>query len=463
MYKMRDTKNMLKHYDYDLIVIGTGSGGATAASEAARMGKRVAVVEKGKIGGDCPNYACVPTKSLLHVAETFDMVKSANAYGISMAWPKVDLKKVHTWVNRVRSHTAAAKTAELFDDEGIDVIDGEARFVSSHEIRVGKRHYSASNFLIATGASISIPPIYGLERTGFITYLEAGDMDKAPKSVAIIGGGLVGVEYAFIYSSLGIKVDLIEGCDRIIMAEDAEATELIQEIMEARGIKLHLSVTVHDVLKRDGKKVVTLKKGEKSFTISAHEVLVATGMAPNTDLDLEKAGVGYDKKGIIVNDYLQTSQPHIFGAGDVVGPFKLSATGMLQSLMAVRNMFAGKKTKVDYDIVPRCLFVDPEFSAVGVTEEKLKEHKVKYKKGVTSLTKVARANSDNVQQGFVKVLTMSDGTIVGASIVSPRAGEMIHELALAMKLGAKASDIAQMIHVYPSYSEAVKIACSEIK
>ncbi len=454
---------MLKRYDYDLIVIGTGSGGSTAASYAARLGKRVAVVEKGKIGGDCPNYSCVPTKSLLHVAETFDTIKSADVYGISLAWPKVDLKKVHAWKNRVQSRTGAARGPALFEDEGIDVIDGEAKFVSNHEIRVGKRHYSANYFLVATGAHLVIPPIYGLEKTGYITYVEAGDMDKAPKSVAIIGGGLVGVEYAFIYSSLGIKVHVIEGCDRIIMAEDSEATELIQEIMERRGIKLHLGVKVKDVFKRDDKKVLTLETGEKSTTISAHEIFVATGMAANTDLDLEKAGVTFDKHGILVDDYLQTSQSHIFAAGDVTGPFKLTATGYYQSYTAVVNMFSNKRVKVDYDVVPRCLFVDPEMASVGVTEETLKKNKIAYKKGVAQIAAIARANSDNITEGFVKVLTKVDGTVIGGVIVSPRAGEMIHEIALAMKLNAKAQDLAHMIHVYPSYCEAVKIACSEIR
>lgn len=454
---------MVKRYDYDLIVIGTGSGGSIAASEAAHLGKKVAVVEKDKIGGDCPNYSCVPTKTLLHIAETFDTVQAAKVYGISLAWPRVDLKKVHAWKNRVQSRTAAARGAALFEDEGIDVISGEAKFVSSHEIRVGKRLYSAHNFLIATGAHLIIPPIIGLERTGFMTYIEAGDMDKAPKSVAIIGGGLVGVEYAFIYSSLGIKVHLIEGCDRIIMAEDVEATELIQDIMDRRGVQLHLGVEVKHVFKRDGRKVLTLQQGQKETSITSHEIFVATGMAANTDLDLEKAGVTFDKHGVVVDDFLRTSQSHIFAAGDVVGPYKLTATGYYQSHIAVMNMFGSKRLKVDYDVVPRCLFVDPEMAAVGVTEEKLKERKFTYKKGVAPLSLVARANSDNVTDGFVKVLTKTDGTIIGGVIISPRAGEMIHEIALAMKLNAKAQDLADMIHVYPSYCEAIKIACAAVE
>lgn len=454
---------MVRRYDFDLIVIGTGAGGATAAHYAARLGKRVAVAEKGKIGGDCPNYSCVPTKTLLHVAETFDTVQSAKTYGISVAWPKIDLKKVHAWKLAVQSRTGAARGTDLFGDGGIVVLEGEARFVSSHEICLGKRHYSARYFLIATGAHVIIPPIFGLEKTGFLTYIEAGDMDKAPKSVAIIGGGLVGAEYAFIYSSLGIKVDLIETCDRIVMSEDAEATELLQTIMKSRGVTIHLGTTVQTVYRHDGKKFLTLSQAQKETTISAHEILVAAGMAANTDLDLEKAGVGYDKHGIWVDDFLQTNQPHIFAAGDVVGPIKLTATGYYQSKTAVANMFSSRRTRVDYTVVPRCLFVDPEFAAVGVTEETLKQAKSAYKKGVATLATTARANSDNVANGFVKVLTKPNGVIIGASIVSPRAGEMIHELALAMKLGAKASDIAGMIHVYPTYSEAVKIACAEIR
>lgn len=453
----------MQRYDYDLIIIGTGSGGATAAEYAAKLGKRVAVVEKGKIGGDCPNYSCVPTKSLLHVAETFDTVKSAGAYGIKLAWPKIDLKKVHQWKLKVQANTGAARGARLFEDMGVDVIEGEARFVSNHEIRVGKRHFSSDKFLIATGARVAIPPIFGLERTGYITYREAGDMSKAPKSIIIVGGGLVGVEYAFIYNSLGVPVHLVEDGERILMAEDAEATTLMASIMESRGIKLHFNTVIKDVFKRDGKKAVTLVKGDKSSSISADEILVATGMAANTDLDLERANVHYDKHGVLIDDYLATTQPHIFAVGDVAGPMKLTATAHHQASLAIENMFIARKNKADYSVVPRCLFVDPELASVGVTEESLLAHKVSYKKAVVPIGLIARANSDNVTEGFVKVLTKMDGTIVGASIVSPRAGEMIHEFALAMQLGAKARDLARMIHVYPSYCEAVKLACAAVE
>lgn len=450
-------------HDFDLIVIGSGAGGLTAAKTAARLGKSVAVVEKGAIGGDCLNYACVPTKSLLHVAETFDTVKAARAYGVTMAWPRIDLRRVHRWKQSVVTRATVGHNVNDLAAAGIELLEGEAKFISHHEVRVGKRHYVGRFFLIATGAHICVPPIMGLEKTGYMTYMQAGEMDAAPKSVIIIGCGPVGVEYAFIYRALGISVTAIEGCERIILNEDREATGLVESLMIERGVKLHLNAIVKHVYRRGGKKFALILSGDEEKTVSADEILIATGMEPNIDLDLEKAGVAFDKHGIRVNDFLQTSQKHIFAAGDVVGPVKLTSTAEYQSQAAVVNMFGQTKVKIDYRVAPRCLFVDPEMAAVGTTEQALIEQKVPYRVGRAELKDIPRAVSDSWDTGFAKVLVNSTGAILGAVIVAPRAGEMIHELALAMKVGATVGDIADLIHAYPTYSELVKLACASAR
>jgi len=448
---------------FDLIAIGSGSGGSVGAHWAAEHGKKVAIVEMEALGGDCPNFACIPTKALLHAAGVYATVKDAAQYGTKVKEVELDYKAVKGWKDRVVANTGAEHGLQVFKSEKIKVIKGEAKFLSPHEIQVGQDTYRAHKFLIASGSKVMIPPIPGLPECDFLTYRQAVDLDHLPSSIFILGSGAVGCEFAQVFSTFGSKVFLADLLPRVLAREDHEVGEFIEALFQNRGITVLTNTAVAEIKGKGKEKQVHYTADGVQHTVTVEEVLVATGKIPATDLDLEKAGVSYDKHGIKVNGYLQTTAPHIYAAGDVVGPYLFTHTAAYQSHLAAHNAFSYLKQKADYSVIPRSVFTDPEVASVGLTEEEAKQKGIRVKKGIASIAVLGRANTENTFDGFVKVLTDAQEKILGASIVAPRAGELIHEFVLALKLKAKAADIAGTIHAYPTYSEAVKIACSSLE
>ncbi|HVF68962.1 MAG TPA: NAD(P)/FAD-dependent oxidoreductase [Xanthomonadales bacterium] len=452
-----------KKYDYDLIVIGSGAGGGVAAHHARSLGKKVVIFEKGAIGGECPNFACVPTKALLHAAHVYQTAKNAKQYGIEVSHAGVDYHVVKRWKDLVVSRTGAHEGHESFAKDGIEVIQHKAVFVSSHEVEAGGKIYSAAKFVVGSGSDVFIPPITGLQDVGYITYKEAVDLSEPPKSLLIFGGGAVGCEFAQIFSTFGTKVTIVNRSESLLGKEDKEVRELVKALFENRGITVLTETGVVKVEKRDGKKVVYFKTGDKEFSEEFEEILIATGKIPLVDFAPEKAGIKTDKGRIKVNKYLQTSNPHIFAAGDVVGPYLFTHTGNYQSYIAAHNAFSNKKIKPKYSVVPRCVFVSPEVASVGISEEEAIEKGIKIKKGIMAMGILGRSNTSNDFDGFVKIITDKNGVIIGGSIVAPRAGEMIHEVALAIQCEVEAKELAEMIHAYPTYSEGIKVACSVVE
>lgn len=457
-------------YDYDLIIIGSGAGGSVGAHYARALGKRVAIFEKGAIGGECPNYACVPTKALLHAAQLKNMTADSKLFGLEISNAKVNYSAVRKWKDLVVSRTGAGHGAESFKKDGIDVIREKAYFISPHEVKAAGKTYSAAKFIIATGSNVFIPPIPGLEKGTYITFKEAVDLPKVPSSMLIFGGGPVGCEFAQIFASFGTKVTLVNRSEKLLGKEDTEAADLIQALFENQGIRVLTNTTITQVEKKgtsassaQGKKIVRLKTGEKVSFEEFETVLIATGKTSVLDFDPEKAGIKIEKGKIIVNSTLQTSVPHIYAAGDIVGPYLFTHTGYYQSYMAAHNAFSNKKMKPNYSIVPRCVFTTPEVASVGIGENEAIEKGIKYKKGIMAMSILGRSNTSNEFDGFVKVITDQKGVLIGGSIVAARAGEMIHEIALAIKCKVTATELSDMIHAYPTYSEGVKIACSLVE
>ncbi len=452
-------------FDFDFIVIGTGAGGAVAAREAAAKGKRVAVIEREKIGGECPNFGCVPTKALLQAAEIYEDLQNAETYGIKTRDVSLDYRKVKKWKELVVSRTGTAQGESTFEKHGIKVIYGDAKFVSPHDIKIGKKTYSAHTFLIATGSHVFIPPILGLENAGYITFKDAINFDELPESIFILGGGAVGCEFAQLFSSFGVKnVTIADTTPRLLMREDVDVSNLVTALFEQRGIRVLNNTTVTGAHAREGKKYMDVTTGTTTHTYSADELLIATGKRPSIEsLDLEQAGVAFGKHGLKVNRFLQTTAPHIYAAGDVVGPYLFTHMAEYQSAIVAQNAFSRIKRAVDYRIVPRCTFVFPEAACVGLTEQDALEKGIKIKKGMIPVAILGRANMMNALDGFVKVLTDPKGKIIGGSAVCARAGEVIHEIALAMHFNATAQQVSQMIHAYPTYSEAVKFACDAVE
>ena len=453
-----------KHkFDFDLIVIGSGAGGSVGAHFAHSLGKKVAIFEKGKVGGECPNFACVPTKALLHAAKVYLAVQNSQNFGVEVGSVKLNLEKIKSWRDLVVSRTGATHGEEVFKKEGLHLIKEAAELVSKHEVKAKDKIYTTSKILIASGTTVAVPPVPGLEKSGYITFKEAGSVKKLPASIFILGGGPVGCEFAQIFASLGSKVIIADIVDRLLIRDETETSELIKAIFENQGIEVLTGIKVNKIEKKAGKKIIHYQSGGHHHREEVEEILVATGKKPVLDFGLKKAGIKVENGHLKVNKYLQTNVPNIYAAGDVIGPYQFTHTGEYQSYIAARNAFSLKKIKADYNVVPKCVFTFPEVASVGILENQAKEMGIKIKVGIVSTAQFGRANTSNEFDGFVKVITDKKGTIIGASIVAPSAGEIIHELALAIRLKAKAKILAEMIHAYPTFSEAVKVACSSLE
>lgn len=462
MYKIKRKKP--KYFDFDLVVLGTGAGGGVAAHLAARMGWKVAAVEADRIGGECPNFGCVPTKSLLQAAEAYMTARQGEEFGIHVGKLSYDYEAVKHWKDSAVRRTGAQEGAQVYHDDGIMVVKGRAHFLDPWTVSVHGLRFKAKRFVIATGTTSFVPPIEGLKEAGFITYREAIDYTALPKSIFIIGGGAIGVEFAHLFSTFEVDVHVADIAPRLITQEDSEVGDLIAAVFEERDIKVHLAANVVRVDKTAAGKTVHFEKDGQSHSVTVDEVMVASGKLPNLDFGLGNAGVEYNKRGIKVNRYMQTSARHIFAAGDVVGPYGFTHMAAYQSRIAFNNMFRpGKKIAARYHGVPRCVFIDPEVACVGATEQQLKDKGVPYQVGASSISMLGRANTSGEDTGFVKVLADKKGRLLGAAIVSPRAGEVVHELTLAITHRMRARAITETIHAYPTWSETVRLACLQIK
>lgn len=462
MYKVKHRRPL--RFDYDLLIIGTGSGGGVAAHLASKAGHKVALVEADTIGGECPNYGCVPTKALLQAADTLQVARNGARFGIKAQDIKVDWKAVQAWKDQAVEHTGAEEGDAFFKSEGIKVINGYAHFLDPWTVSVGSNRYRAKHFLIATGTMSAVPPIPGLKESGFLTYREAIALKQLPESIFVVGGGAIGTEFSELFNSFGVKVHIADLAPRLLAVEDPEAGELLTAVLEQKGVSVHTGVKVSRIHKEGTKRVVTFEGNGQTHQVTVDSVLLASGKVPNTDLGLENAGVKYNKRGITVNPYMQTSAPHIYAAGDVVGPYRFTHTAAYQSRLAAHNMFhREKKIKAKYYAVPRCVFTDPEIASVGVTEQQLKDKQYPYQVAGVPISVIGRANTSGVDTGFVKVLATKKGVLLGATIVSPRAGEMIQELTLAINHRMTARQVAETIHAFPTWGEAVRIACQKIK
>jgi pyruvate/2-oxoglutarate dehydrogenase complex dihydrolipoamide dehydrogenase (E3) component len=452
-----------KKYDFDLIVIGSGSGGSVAAHYAESLGKKVALFEASAVGGECPNYACVPTKALLHAGHVYQTTQNAKLFGTNIENASVNYHAVRKWKDLVVERTGASHGEASFRKEGITLIQHKAEFVSPHEVVANGKTYSAAKFLLATGSKTFVPHVDGLEETGYITFREAIDMDQPPKSMLIYGGGAIACEFAQIFNSFGTKVTIVNRSERILSKEDIEVSDIVKALFENAGIQVLTNTNVERVEKRNGHKAVHFKAGDKTFSHEYEEILCALGKVPVMSFAPEKAGLKIKDRKLVVKKNLQTSVPHIYAAGDLVGPYLFTHTSSFQSYVAAQNLFSRDQVTPDYSVVPRCVFVSPEVASVGISEVEAIEKKIKIKKGIMALGMLGRANTENEFDGFVKVITDKKGVIIGGSIVAPRAGEMIHEIALAMKCRVTADELADMIHAYPTYSEGIKIACSLVE
>ncbi len=437
---------------YDIVVIGGGSAGLTAASGSVKLGAKVALVEKEKLGGDCLWYGCVPSKTLIGSAKVASLIRRAEEYGLNKHELSFDFANVigHVWdvIHRIEEHD----DPERFRKMGVDVLFGEPRFISPTELEVGDERIKSKKFVISTGSRSFAPPIEGLKDVGFITHVEAFHLKTLPQSLIIIGAGPIGMEFSQVFTRFGSQVTVVEMSNRILAKEDKEVSQALEKYLTEEGIQFSKETKIEKVFSENGKKVVVGKRNGEEVTFRGDEILVAVGRMPNVEgLNLEAAGVEYNKRGIVVNEKLQTTAKNIWACGDVVGPYLFTHTAEYQAGIVVRNALLRLGSKVNYSVVPWTTFTDPEVAHVGITEDEAKAKGIKYDVFKFPYSDVDRAVAEVEGKGFVKIVcTGWNGRIIGAHIIGPNAGELIHELVLAIKQGLTVKDISSTIHVYPT-------------
>lgn len=455
---------MAKHtFDYDLIVIGSGAGGSAAATIAARAGKRVAVIEEDTFGGESPNWSDIPTKALLHAARVFDEARHASRFGLRTSTLGYNYPSIRNWKDLAVQRTGAANNRRFYENLGISAFNGKAHFLTPHEITVNRRHLSADNFLIATGSSWVAPKIQGLSDIVYFTPRTILEALRPPKSLFIIGGGQYGIEIAQLMATFGTKVYIAEQAARLLPHEDQEVAETLERVLsEQKGVDILTHTRVLSVEKEGLSKKVLITRGGVEKHVKVDEVLVAAGRMPNVDLGLENASITYTPKGIEVNELLQTSVKHIYAVGDVLGRDSHTHTAILESRIAAHNMFERTKITPNYDGTPNVIFTFPEIAHVGLTEDDCRRRDLPANKSIAPLSIIARSNTSDFRDGFVKLIADKKGIIIGGTIVAPDAAELIHEIAIAVKYGMSAKELADTPHAFLSWSEAIRVAAQKL-
>ncbi|MEP7205148.1 MAG: FAD-dependent oxidoreductase [Candidatus Saccharibacteria bacterium] len=450
-------------FDYDLIVIGSGAGGSAAATIAVRAGKRVAIIEADTFGGDSPNWGDVPTKALLHAAHLYDEARHGARFGLRSATLGYNYPSIRAWKDLAVQRTGAGGNRRYYENQGISAFSGVAHFLSPNEISINRRHLSAAKFLIATGSQWTVPDIQGLATVSYLTPRTILESIRPPKSLFVIGGGGIGVEIAQLMAIFGTKVYIAERASRLLPHQDVEVGVLMERILhEQKGVTSLTKTRVLSIVKDGLGKRVTFTRGGVEKSVHVDDILIATGRTPIVDLGLENATVKYSPKGIEVNEFLQTSAKHIFAAGDVLGGESHTHTALLESRIVANNVLHKAKASPDYTATPGIIFTYPAVAHVGLNEDDCLKRDLAINKAIAPLNSIARSNTSDFRDGFVKIITDKKGVVLGATIVAPHASEMIHELTLAVKYKLTADDIAQTPHAFLSWSEAIRVAASKL-
>ncbi len=450
-------------FDYDLIVIGSGAGGSAAATIAAREGKRVAIIESDAFGGDSPNWSDIPTKALLHAANLFDEARHGARFGLRSATLGYNYPSLRSWKELAVKRTGAGGNKRYYENLGISAFSGAAHFLSPNEITINRRHLSANHFLIATGSQWIIPDIHGLVENGYLTPRTILETIRPPKTLMIIGGGDIGIEIAQMMAIFGTKVYIAEKAGRLLPHHDDEVGELMERILtEQKGITALTHSRVVSIEKDGlGKRVIISRAGtEKSIRVD--EVLIAAGREPRVDMGLENAGIKFTAKGIEVNEFLQTNIRHIYAAGDVLGKNSHTHTALMESHVVANNILHRNKITPDYTATPAVIFTNPGIATVGLNEDDCLKRDLPINKAIAPLNIIARSNTSDFRDGFVKIITDKKGVIIGSTVVAPHASEIIHELTLAVKFMLTAHDLASTPHAFLSWSEAVRVAAGKL-
>jgi len=449
----------------DICVLGGGPAGYVAAIRAAQLGAKVSLIEDREVGGTCLNRGCIPTKALLKTSEVLNLLSKAKEFGLATTLSSIDARVPQSRKDRIVKSLRMG-VEHLLAKNGIEVLKGKGRIESSKRVIVhtedGEVAINCNSLLITTGSEPLIPDIPGVKSAGVITSDEALELTQIPESIAIIGAGAIGMEFATLYHSLGSKVTVIEVKDRIIPNEDKEITAELLKIMKRQGIKFLLGSRVKGISESPkGLETCVYVEG-KEVSLITEKILVAVGRKlGGVSPDISALGVEIRNGSIVVNEHMETNVPGVYSAGDVIGGSLLAHLAFAEGRVAAENAL-GIKSRLNYSAVPACVYTNPEVAAVGLSEEQAKEKGIAVKVGRFDFRNNGRALCHGEREGFVKVITEEGtGVILGARILGPHASELISEITLAVSLGLKAEVLADMIHPHPALAEAVMEACGD--
>ena len=452
----------MSKYDYDLIVVGGGAAGLTAATGAGQLGAKTLLVEKEQnLGGDCLHYGCVPSKSLIKSAYCYNVMKQAARYGLpSVTVPPVDFKQVRERIRGIIQIIQSHDTAEWIKEKyNVDTVFGAAQFIDPHTMTCGEHTVTAKSVIIATGSSPVIPPIKGIKNIDYLTNRSIFYIDQLPESLVVLGGGPIGAEMAQAFARLGTRVTLLQSPGQLLPKEDRDVADYIHKRLVEDGVDVWLNSRAVAVAKHDGRVRVTVDQRGEETELSSSHLLVATGRRANVeDLRLGRAGVDYTPKGIRVDARLRTTAKHIFAAGDVNGGFQFTHIAGYEGGLAMVNAVMRVPAKADYTKVPWCTYLDPEVASVGYNERWARKEGVRFSVHKEEFKDNDRALTEGEPGGFIKILINRRGVPVGAQIVGYHAGDLIHEWVAAINGRVSLSTLAQSIHAYPTMAEISKTA-----
>ncbi|WP_334037028.1 FAD-dependent oxidoreductase [Alteromonas macleodii] len=464
-----------KKFDRNLVVIGAGAGGLVTSYIAAAVKAKVTLVEAGEMGGDCLNYGCVPSKAIIKTAKVANQMRHADNYGLEPVTPAMSFKRVMARVHEVIAAIAPNDSVERYTSLGVDVVKGYAKIIDPWTVEIkkndgGTQTLTTKNIVVATGAAPFIPELPGIEQSGYVTsdtlWTKFAELEDAPKRLIVLGGGPIGCELAQAFSRLGSDVTQVERAPRLMGREDADVAEYAESVLRESGVNV---LTFHDALRfeqQDGEKVLVVAKEGVESTIAYDEVIVAVGRKARLHgFGLEDLGIQFDRT-IETDEYLQTLMPNIFAAGDVVGPYQFTHVAAHQAWYAAVNALFGtfKKFKVDYRVIPWTTFIDPEVARVGINERDAAEQDIDVEVTRYEFAELDRAVAESARKGFIKVLTPpGKDKILGVTIVSEHAGDLLAEFVIAMKHDLGLNKILGTIHAYPTWAEGAKYAAGNWK
>lgn len=450
-----------KRFDYNIVVIGGGSAGLVSAYIAAAVKAKVLLIEKNKMGGDCLNTGCVPSKALIRSAKMLNYAKRAKDFGFKKTTVEFDFAEVMERVQHVIKEVEPHDSVERYQGLGVEVLQEEAQIISPYEVKVGDKTISAKNIIVATGARPMVPPIPGLDEAGYLTSDTVWQLREQPKRLLVLGGGPIGCELAQSFQRLGSEVLLVQRGEHVLPREDVEVAQMVEERFREDGVQVLTGHTANRFGMLDGQRVLVCEFNGAETRIEFDQLLIALGRKANVqDFGLEEMGVKLAARGTIeADEFLRTNYPNIYVCGDVAGPYQFTHTAAHQAWYAAVNaLFSPLKSfRVDYSVIPWATFTDPEVARVGLNELEAKEKDIAYEVSTYGIDDLDRAIADSEAHGLVKVLTVpGKDKILGVTIVGSHAGDLIAEFVTAMKHGLGLNKILGTIHIYPTLAESNK-------